>query len=969
MLEVVLKANNKNITFISGSSTIGANDDFVQSITVKAETPLTGLEELYVVFRNQPLGESREERLLGNNTYGYKVNIPQELIDFGAHTWNWQILRRRYSSDRQSYTEISSYLYTLTVGEGLKNTNGENVTVAELQTLYLSAMDNERKSSQNATNAATSQNRAEEFAGLASTSEINAGISERNAKASEEAALGSRNTAFEAARAASNSAEDAEDAKNAAVKAKDEAVNAKTLADYARFEADASKGQAQLAQYMAETAQAKAETAQANAESAKTMAVSAMNMASTSEARAAMYAKTAKDAENYVKTTVRDVAMAKSFDNYGALVNYLKNEAPSLEVPFAIGQPFYIVETDIPDLWASGYDANTTHSYSYSSTTQFLKDLDNNGGKLWVGNYQLSKLETAKVYLGDLQTKTDSSLQTGAKTVVGAINEVNSKAVTAGNKATAIENAKGKSGGYASLNASGKVPTEQLPSLDYQPATDNRLNTENKETYKAINELDERLDDIGEVVEEHVEPLVQSVETIEQVLQQAKVQAPYWSIEAYNSRVTAGGKNVLNGSKAVLHKVVGNTATVDGTLVSATFGGIRSTGKNLFNAVHDPTYPDKNYVVFKSANDISIEPNKFYTFTRSSKYNPTQVDIIAELADGSTKQFTIGYSTNPMLFSIMNNTAYYGKTQGSPVKTFDSNIVKIGFYIQAKVSKGWTNDANEMQLQLENGFEQTAYEPYKESVLSFSKTELPWGKTIDFDQKKIIDESKVVSFNGTENWVISANTKGNSRLRINGFGKAVPSTETVAEIICSDYIAVPSNSLLQGTAYGIALDTNGNLMILDSGFESIKDISVWKEYLAQRANSGNPLVVVCYASTVTETPFDNSNKYTVWQGGTETVLDSEPNVMATLTQEYTVVNEIGQGGGSGEGGGTGGGLSESDVRTIAQSYANTSANFALSSAKSYTDGKIAEITETIGDIETALDELHTYAQSLVGGGV
>ena len=98
MLEVVLKANNKNITFISGSSTIGANDDFVQSITVKAETPLTTLEELYVKFSNDALGETRQERLLGNSSYGYKGNIPQELIDFGANTWKWQILRRRYSS-------------------------------------------------------------------------------------------------------------------------------------------------------------------------------------------------------------------------------------------------------------------------------------------------------------------------------------------------------------------------------------------------------------------------------------------------------------------------------------------------------------------------------------------------------------------------------------------------------------------------------------------------------------------------------------------------------------------------------------------------------------------------------------------------------------------------------------------------------------------------------------------------------
>ena len=44
------------------------------------------------------------------------------------------------------------------------------------------------------------------------------------------------------------------------------------------------------------------------------------------------------------------------------------------------------------------------------------------------------------------------------------------------------------------------------------------------------------------------------------------------------------------------------------------------------------------------------------------------------------------------------------------------------------------------------------------------------------------------------------------------------------------------------------------------------------------------------------------------------------------------------------------------------SEAKNAASGAIATANEYTDGKI-------GDIEAALDELHTYAQSLVGGGV
>ena len=1057
MLEVVLKANNKNITFISGSSTIGANDDFVQSITVKAEIPLTALEELYVKFSNDALGETRQERLLGNSTYGYKVNIPQELIDFGANTWKWQILRRRYSSDRQSYTEIGSYLYTLTVGEGLKNTNGENVTVAELQTLYLSAMDSERKSSQNATNAATSQNKAEEFAGLASTSEINAGISERNAKASEEAALGSRNTAFEAASSASNSAEDAEDAKNAAVEAKDEAVNAKTLAEeaknaatFARWEAEASKGQAQLAQDMAETAQEKAE-------SARTTAVSAMNMASNSEVQAAMSAKKAQDAANYVSTTVRDVARAKSFDNYGALVNYLKNEAPSLEVPFANGQPFNIITVGVPDLWVSGYSEDF-HEYSYVSDDKFLADMKNGGGKLWVGNYQLSEHEVAKIYLGDLQKQTDNRLQTSSKDVVTAINEVRQTANTASSKATAIEKAKGKSGGYASLNASGQVPSEQLPDLNYQHPTDERLTTDSKEIYGAINELDGRLDNIGEVIEEKVEPLVEDVDTLEQVLSQAGVQETAFTVEAYNTRTTAGGKNVLNGSKARLHKVVGNTVAcknlvdipVIDNAVSTSSIGVNITAPIYVSAEECAsidgnhwrfqfTYQDgtSKYVTDEQlaaggASVSATDENPITTISyRGSKiisgqysgimiaygtkpvayqeyFDGVKTASFAGIESGGRNLIPFPYVSNGQTY---NGTTYTVNTDGS-LSMHGKATGQHNFYfaIQMKVKAGtytisysgidklpenvviWAFDSAKSKqyamlvldknkhtftvneddyisfyiviaegaivddtlcLMLNHGSTALPYTPYIEpTVFDFPKTPTPMGTTIDFENKKIIEGSKEIVLDGTENWnAVSTNT-ANAK----GFVLLLEETSfgaTTVNLISSVYDSITSNQIYM-CKKGVGISTN-RLAIYDENYSILKDGETFadirerfKAHLAELYASGNPVTVRYLLATPTERDFTDEqkavgNKYTVWQGGTETVLENdgaEYGANLTLTQEYTVVNEMGQGGG-GEGG-----VGEASVRAIAQEEAGN----ALTSANAYTDSKV-------GNIEAVLTEI------------
>lgn len=134
-MKLLLKSDNKTIEFLEGSETINVNDDFVQSITVVAEAPLTAREQLVVVYEDTVSEDTTHYVGLVKSDEGYYALIPQGIINAGG-TWTFQIIRRRYSTDGTKYKETASYKYELTVGEGVKNAEGQVVTTAEIMSLY-----------------------------------------------------------------------------------------------------------------------------------------------------------------------------------------------------------------------------------------------------------------------------------------------------------------------------------------------------------------------------------------------------------------------------------------------------------------------------------------------------------------------------------------------------------------------------------------------------------------------------------------------------------------------------------------------------------------------------------------------------------------------------------------------------------------------------------------------------------------
>lgn len=127
--------------------------------------------------------------------------------------------------------------------------------------------------------------------------------------------------------------------------------------------------------------------------------------------------------KNELRDGLAGKANTKTYENYQAFVTAM-GLLPKSELK--VGDNIYIKKLDVPDMWVAAVNATST-SYTYTNDQAIINALDTTSG-LTVGYFSFSKLETEKVNLSAYQTKTDATLETTSKTVVGAINEVKTKA-------------------------------------------------------------------------------------------------------------------------------------------------------------------------------------------------------------------------------------------------------------------------------------------------------------------------------------------------------------------------------------------------------------------------------------------------------------------------------------------------------------------------------------------------------------
>ena len=133
-------------------------------------------------------------------------------------------------------------------------------------------------------------------------------------------------------------------------------------------------------------------------------------------------ATTVPGAINEVNSIAKGANQAVSYSNYSSLVtvfNALDDDV------YRVGQNFYILTLEVPDLWVSSIDS-TSSTYTYTTDAAFINDLETNG-YVQVGYYRLSMLETQKVDLTNYVQFTNYATQStgGVAKMWTSLNEDN----------------------------------------------------------------------------------------------------------------------------------------------------------------------------------------------------------------------------------------------------------------------------------------------------------------------------------------------------------------------------------------------------------------------------------------------------------------------------------------------------------------------------------------------------------------
>ena len=294
-------------------------------------------------------------------------------------------------------------------------------------------------------------------------------------------------------------------------------------------------------------------------------------------------------------------------------------------------------------------------------------------------------------------------------------------------------------------------------------------------------------------------------------------------------------------------------------LKNASFEKIVSTGRNLI----DPATIISGYI---SDANFTISGNKniyrsIKCYLPAGKYtlqSSVAINIIRTMIDG-----------NYLIVSIGNLTSY-------TFTTTQSGYVGISF--RREDDTNWVDDTN-IWLVFSNTA--TAYEPYISDTLSaenpieLSEYDIAYPET-----GKTKRQSKTVTFNGTEAWVINTN--------YTAFSLDLPSKGIAFTSVCAPYSAPKITSWDQLKDYEAQ---NGELVLLikDSTYSTVE---AWKAHLAELAAAGNPLTVTYKTaeSTTESTPF-NKSKYIAWKNGSETIEqgptdNSEYGAENTVKQDY-----------------------------------------------------------------------------------
>lgn len=467
--------------------------------------------------------------------------------------------------------------------------------------------------------------------------------------------------------------------------------------------------------------------------------------------------------------------------------------------------------------------------------------------------------------LSDYQKKVDDGLETTDKTVVGAINEVKVLA-------EAAKMVFGETEGTAYEGNKGKANADNIVKLKNELAIVNVA-----------------LEQSG-LVKKYKQPIEQE----------------------YNERVTADGANVLDGSKAVLKKVVGSTVRCENLTPfpyvekSTTKNGITFTVNNDGSITLNGTATALATFILADKNTLNLIEGKTYCISSGTKVifaykTETGNSVYKNGLDNRVIEWKEGYKTPQFYLQVgsgltVNETIYPMLNEGSTAKPYQPYFTGL-----KSASFG--------------GIESTNADRTETSTLDFPKTPTPLGTTIDFENKKIVELCNEDTIDGvskvfekaSDNWIRTGffSFAVHQALSQNGYGLAFKSNLFVAtqgfkqgqwEWNALSFEKGTERYLLAGNNSAIAFFTmpNADLGILETDTDEVKlqAARTWLE--------NNPVVVRYLLATPTETPFTEEQKavgkkYLVQAFGTEKVIDNDGTEYGadnTLTQNYILVAEV-----------------------------------------------------------------------------
>ena len=394
---------------------------------------------------------------------------------------------------------------------------------------------------------------------------------------------------------------------------------------------------------------------------------------------------------------------------------------------------------------------------------------------------------------------------------------------------------------------------------------------------QAINSSLLELKDVQKDHSAEIQANSSSIETLEKVLIK-KGQMDIIEVEqAYTTRETANGENIVDGQFAEVTEIKGRSVRDESTntIKQAFINSIKSTGRNLIPYPYIETTKALDGITFTDNGDGSITAVGTATgnayFILSSGIDFGETDIL-----GSSNGKYVG-----------STRVFYNHT---------NKVVSLEFYVNDGFSGNET-----FYPQIEFGENLTVWQPYAEEIYQLPQTlELGEWDSLNPQTGELVRATGRVVFDGTEDW---SNQEGhydtatkmffsNNTLITSKLANRIP--------ICSHFqstYGLQSNAVDKEGIQINSLEQFSNFIYIkiDKSKLSSYNEAGFKAYLAEQYANGTPVTLEYELATpATEKIANVPKSYKAYNHGSETVNqgetdNSEYGAMPTVTNEYVVV--------------------------------------------------------------------------------